>query len=164
MKKSKNQFQVKTFCCLIPCIAITLSSFSQFEMIKNDTSIKAVKTSHKSYPGITEIKPNKVFFKAGDAELFHHGEYGYKLVFSWWSLSKNGMEEIVILFNKSDIKDLVNILDLTLSRTDDCEYKNKKFHIGRLGSRLIFFHGGGYANISNVEGKQLENFLKSIES
>jgi hypothetical protein len=141
---------------------VALSGFSQFEMLKKDTSVKALKTSSKSYPGITEIKPNKVFFKAGDVELFHHGENGYKLVFSWWDLRRNGMAELVIIFNKSDIKDLVNVLDLTLSRSDDCEYKTKKFHIGRLGNRLIFFQGGGYANISDGEGKQLKSFLKSI--
>ena len=60
------------------------------------------------------------------------------------------------------IKDLIQVLDLITNRTDDCEYKTKKFHIGRLGNRLIFFQGGGYANISEDEGKQLEGFLKSI--
>jgi hypothetical protein len=54
-------------------------------------------------------------------------------------LRSNGLEKLVIIFNKSDIKDLINILDLTLRRSDNCEYKTKKFHIGRLGERLIFF-------------------------
>jgi hypothetical protein len=85
-------------------VGITLSGFSQFDAIKKDTSIKVSKPTPKSYPGITEIKPHKVFFKTENAELFHRGQNGYKLVFSWWSLANNNEEELTINFNKSDIK------------------------------------------------------------
>ena len=135
---------------------------AQFDGIKNDTSIKVSKAAPKSYPVVTEIKPRDALFKVENAQLFQQGINKYRLIFRWYNPRSNEEEELYLDFAKSDIKELRNILEATLSRIDDCEFKTRKFHIGRLGQRVIFFHNGGYTNISAEAAGQLVNFLGTI--
>jgi hypothetical protein len=141
---------------------MSISGYGQFDAIKKDTSIRVIKAAPKMYPGVTEIKPREAIFKVENAQLFRQSTNSYKLVFSWYNLRTNEEEELYLDFNKSDIQELLNILEAALNRSDDCEFKTRKFHVGRLGQRVVFFHNRGYTNILDEAARQLVNFLITI--
>jgi len=144
---------------------ITLNSipgYGQFDGLKKDTSVTARKTNPATYPGVKEIKPREPLFKSEDVQLFRQRANTFRLLFTWYNLKSNEEEQLNIDFGKTDIMDLINILEATISRSDDCEFKTKQFHVGRLGQRVVFFRSGGYANISDEAARQLVSFLKTL--